>query len=293
MSRIKSYSVGDGDMFYIDHNSDNFTIIDCCLDQEFDRWILNEISDLSSRKGVTRFISTHPDEDHIQGLVALDDRIGILNFYCVKNNTSKDEETLDFRRYKHLRSSDKAFFIHKGCSRRWMNTNSPERGSSGINVLWPDLENEQFENARQIAAQGKSPNNISPIIKYSLNDGVTALWMGDLETEFMEAIEGDVQICAVDLLFAPHHGRASGRIPRNMLNDLNPRVIVIGEAPSVHLNYYKGFNTITQNSAGHIVFDCVERKVRIFTSEYYQVGFLDYETNCQLNGFHYLGTLNL
>lgn len=31
MSKVKSFSVGDGDMFYIRHNSDNFTIIDCCL----------------------------------------------------------------------------------------------------------------------------------------------------------------------------------------------------------------------------------------------------------------------
>ena len=28
MSIVKSFSVGDGDMFYIDHNSDNFTTID-------------------------------------------------------------------------------------------------------------------------------------------------------------------------------------------------------------------------------------------------------------------------
>lgn len=27
MSIIKSFSVGDGDMFYIDHNSDNFSIM--------------------------------------------------------------------------------------------------------------------------------------------------------------------------------------------------------------------------------------------------------------------------
>ena len=27
MSIVKSFSVGDGDMFYIDHNSDNFTTI--------------------------------------------------------------------------------------------------------------------------------------------------------------------------------------------------------------------------------------------------------------------------
>ena len=138
MSRIKSYSVGAGDMFYINHGSDNFTIIDCCLDDYIRYSILNEISNLSAKKGITRFISTHPDEDHIQGLVDLDDTIGILNFYCVKNGTTKEDESESFIRYKKLHYSNKAFYIHKGCSRYWMNMNSEERGSSGIYILWPD-----------------------------------------------------------------------------------------------------------------------------------------------------------
>ena len=36
MSKVKSFSVGEGDMFYISHNSDNFTIIDCCLNYDED-----------------------------------------------------------------------------------------------------------------------------------------------------------------------------------------------------------------------------------------------------------------
>ena len=86
-------------MFYIDHNSDNFTIIDCCLDDDTKNSILDEVSSLSAKKDVvTRFISTHPDEDHIQGLVDLDNKIGILNFYCVKNGTTKEDESESFRR---------------------------------------------------------------------------------------------------------------------------------------------------------------------------------------------------
>ena len=280
-------------MFYIDHGTDNFTIIDCCLDDDTKHSILNEVYSLSSKKGVTRFISTHPDEGHIQGLVDLDDKIGILNFYCVKNGTTKEDESESFRRYRKLHYSDKAFYIYEGCSRRWMNMNSEERGSSGINILWPDLNNKHFKNALQDAAEGKSPNNISPIIKYSLQDGVTALWMGDLETDFMEAIENDVQLPEVDILFAPHHGRDSGKIPKTMLDALEPKIIVIGEAPSAHLNYYQGYNTITQNSAGDIIFECLEGKVRIFTSKDYEVDFLDHESSCHLSGFYYLGTLNL
>lgn len=45
MSIIKSFSVGDGDMFYIDHNSDNFSIIDCCMDDGNKEAITQEIKD--------------------------------------------------------------------------------------------------------------------------------------------------------------------------------------------------------------------------------------------------------
>ena len=67
MSIIKSFSVGDGDMFYIDHNSDNFSIIDCCIDDSNKDIIIAEIKNRSSKKSVVRFISTHPEEDHLQG----------------------------------------------------------------------------------------------------------------------------------------------------------------------------------------------------------------------------------
>lgn len=50
MSIIKSFSVGEGDMFYIDHNSDNFSIIDCCMDDSNKEVITQEIRDKSSKK---------------------------------------------------------------------------------------------------------------------------------------------------------------------------------------------------------------------------------------------------
>ena len=34
MSIVKSFSVGYGDMFYIKHGSENFTVIDCYIDDE-------------------------------------------------------------------------------------------------------------------------------------------------------------------------------------------------------------------------------------------------------------------
>ena len=71
MSIVKSLSVGDGDMFYIKHTSDNFTIIDCCMTEDDRARIVTELKGQSKGKGIKRFISTHPDDDHILGLAYL------------------------------------------------------------------------------------------------------------------------------------------------------------------------------------------------------------------------------
>ncbi len=292
MSTVKSFSVGNGDMFYINHNSDNFTIIDCCLGDDTPSDVLSEVAGLSKQKGITRFISTHPDEDHVLGLELLDKTITILNFYCVKNSVTKPDETDSFKRYCGLRDSDKAFHIFKGCGRKWMNQSDEARKTSGIEILWPDLGNEHFKEAMDAAASGERPNNISAIIQYSITEGATFLWMGDLETEFMEAVEDALDLPPVDILFAPHHGRDSGKIPESLLAKMSPKIIVVGEAPSEHLNYYEGYNTITQNSAGDILFNCETGKVHIFASYDYAVDFLDDESQ-SLENFNYIGTLSV
>ncbi len=292
MSIIKSFAVGNGDMFYINHGSDNFTMIDCCISDDNAVAILSEIKALRLKKSIARFISTHPDDDHLRGLEFLEATVGIENFYCVKNAAKKDDETDSFNKYCDLRDSDKAFYIYKGCSRKWMNQEGDGRGSAGIEILWPDLNNARYRTSLIEAQVGLSPNNISAVIKYSLTGGATVLWMGDLESGFMESVEEDLKLPAVDILFAPHHGRDSGKIPAAILEKMNPKIIVVGEALSEHLHYYPDYNTITQNSAGDIAFACEGSKVHIFTSEEYDVDFLDYE-NMTFGDMNYLGTLNL
>lgn len=157
-----------------------------------------------------------------------------------------------------------------------MNISDNERGSSGISILWPNTENEKFKEVLTKVKDGESPNNISPVLKYSLTDGVRILWMGDLETDFMTEISDALENIDADILFAPHHGRDSGKVPDVLLKKIKPKLIIIGEAPSKNLNYYQGYNTITQNSAGDIVFDCLSSKVNIYVSnDNYSVGFLE------------------
>ncbi len=43
MSIVKSFAVGCGDMFYIKHNSDNFSIIDCSLSDDNKESIVGEL----------------------------------------------------------------------------------------------------------------------------------------------------------------------------------------------------------------------------------------------------------
>lgn len=295
MSVIKSFSVGNGDMFYIKHHGDNFTIIDCCFDETNRASIVSELKSESTGKQVIRFISTHPDDDHIRGLSYLHAKMNLLNFYTVKNEATKElgSWTDDFDTYCQLRDDKtKAFYVARDCSRKWMNTADEERGSSGINIRWPIIANPHYKEALAWAAEGESPNNISPIVTYSLNDGAEIIWMGDLESDFQEKIQDAVILPSVDVLFAPHHGRDSGRVVTKWLDEMSPNLIIIGEAPSQHLCYYPDHYSITQNSAGDITLDCAGDKIHIYVSnEEYSVDFLENEYMSDAYCGYYLGTL--
>ncbi len=294
MSVVKSFSVGNGDMFYIEHITDSFTIIDCCISEENKDRIISEIKSKASCKGIVRFISTHPDDDHIKGLVHLDDAIELLNFYCVKNDARKSDPIEDFKKYCTLRDDEKkAFHMIKGCSRKWLNKTDEVRGGAGIHVLWPIITNENYLSVLADVKKGKSPNNLSCVVEYILKGGAKLLWMGDLESDFMEKIKDDFTPDAADILFAPHHGRDSGKVPADWLNKINPKIVIIGEAPSEDLNYYEDYDTITQNLAGDITLQCVTGKTHIYvSSSNYSVDFLQNEDIPSTYG-NYIGTLKV
>ena len=299
MSVIKSFSVGKGDMFYIRHGTANFTVIDCCLPDDRSDEILDEIEE--KQKGtvaglgrIKRFISTHPDEDHIFGLERFDDRFGYVNFYAVKNKATKSNETADFKRYQKLRDGEKAYYIKQGIRRRWLNRDGEGRRSSGVFMLWPIVTNQHYKDALKQAEDGGSPNNISPIIRYARKGGAAVMWMGDLETDFMEKIEDAITPDSSQVLFAPHHGRKSGRVPKDWLDAIDPKIIVVGEAPASELTYYDGWDTITQNSAGDIAFECLSGKTHVFvSSSTYSVNFLTKEDGVgDRHGCYYIGSFD-
>ena len=76
----------------------------------------------------------------------------------------------------------------------------------------------------------------------------------------------------------------------SILEEMAPKIVVIREAPSKNLNYYGNYNTITQNSAGSIYFECVEHWVHIYVgNSTYGVNFLEDRRATTYN--YYIGSL--
>jgi hypothetical protein len=72
---------------------------------------------------------------------------------------------------------------------------------------------------------------------------------------------------------------------------MDPSIIIVGEAPAKDLEYYDGYDTITQNTAGDIVFECVMGAVHVYvSSSTYSADFLTDEGRADGDG-HYVGTL--
>lgn len=61
------------------------------------------------------------------------------------------------------------------------------------------------------------------------------------------------------------HTMAENKMPAELLDAINPQIIVIGNAPYDKLDYGDSRMTITQNSAGDIVFENNGNKVHVYT----------------------------
>ena len=69
--------------------------------------------------------------------------------------------------------------------------------------------------------------------------------------------------------------------------------VLIYETIIEYLNYYPGYNTITQNSAGDIVFNCSDGYVDIYIekeSYSYDTDFLENKSKSDCSYGHYLGS---
>jgi beta-lactamase superfamily II metal-dependent hydrolase len=219
-------------------------------------------------ESVFRFILTHPDMDHMDGLAALADAFPIANFWDsgVRREDPPFEEggcpyrEGDWDCYKQLRDGrvPGANVVSPRAGSRFQFANEgPGNGmgddGDGINILAPSA------GLVRSASSSGDVNDGSYVLACETSGGMV-VFGGDAHDDTWEHIitnyRGVVENCAV--LIAPHHGRDSGRSYR-FLDVLRPRLTVFGQAPSEHLAYdawrNRGLRVITSNQAGNVILE--------------------------------------
>jgi beta-lactamase superfamily II metal-dependent hydrolase len=219
-------------------------------------------------KDIFRFIITHPDMDHIDGIKDLFEEFKIFNTWDSDNNKELNLKEFpnkfnpeDWKFYAQLRSgkniSTKRLTYYAG------NMNSYFK-EDNIKILCPSPDL-----VKQANKEGGDIHDLSYVLLFTFPKKGGAYWKiifsGDSHDNswnyILENFKDDVK--NVDVLFAPHHGRDSNR-SYEFLKTLNPKMTLFGNASSRHLAYdsYKGVR-ITNNQAGYVILDINEDRLLV------------------------------
>ncbi len=218
-------------------------------------------------KEIWRFVVTHPDMDHLDGIRDFYEEFSVIHTWDTNNNKSLKPEGFgggynyeDWKFYENLRdgkADTKRLTLHSGdCGNFWNDDN--------IKVLCttPTL--------LKAANDAGDHNDASYVLLYTppkKNGGVwKILFAGDSHDGSWEHIieTYSKEVGNLDILFAPHHGRDSGR-DYDFLKVLTPTVTLFGNASSEHLAYDKYPPTrITNNQAGYVVIDITESRINLY-----------------------------
>lgn len=275
-------NVGSGDCSIIEHTSGRVTMIDICggnLEPEDElvelyrarkpkgnfrmcQYPTNPIIYLAEVgiKSLFRFILTHPDMDHMDGLTRLLDAMSVLNFWDSGVRKEKpdfgrgspySEEDWDaYERIISGRSGTKVVTPRAGDRGKYWNSDDAHGPGDRLQIVAPD------DHLVQTANDTGETNDASYVIVYESSAG-PIIFAGDSHDKTWEYILNEhrdlVRNAAV--LFAPHHGRKSGR-DYSFLDVVNPRVSFFGCAPYNDLAYsawwYRGLLYFTNNQCGNV-----------------------------------------
>lgn len=314
MSRIHFLNVNDGDCSIIQHNSGRITVIDVSaakppakklaessirmsafeslvaglressksagVSGNFNRseYPDNPISYMKNHgiNDVFRFICSHPDMDHLDGIKSLFQAFKPTNFWDT-NNTKEIEEfepgrydPADWEFYTNLRDKNpqddpKRLCLFAGATGQYYNRNENGESGDGLQVLAPTAE------LVHAANEAGDWNDSSYVILYRTAGGKRILFPGDSHDATWEHVINNYssEVAKVDVLIAPHHGRDSGR-DHGFLDVVKPRLTLFGNAPSEHLAYDEWNNRdlmfLTNNQAGSIIMNIEDNYLDVFVS---------------------------
>lgn len=239
---------------------------------------VNPIEYLKKRniENVFRFILTHPDMDHMDGIEDFFNILKPVNFWDSKNNCEKDDfkdckyKESDWLFYKSLRDGESNIQTNRltlysnSYGKSYNKNNNSTKGGDGLYILSPTKELVEDAN------ESKDYNDASYVLLYKSNGGKILL-TGDSNIKTWEYLlkeHGD-DIKDVDVLLAPHHGRKADKIGE-LLDVVNPAITFFGNAGSANLAYdawnNRGLKFITNNQANCIIVDTNSKPMKLYVT---------------------------
>lgn len=302
MAKIHFLNVDEGDCTVIQHDSGNVTMIDiCCGNIETQETnALFSVSEAEGgikgnfhqkehpnnpiaylkKRGITsifRYIQTHPDMDHMDGLNRLYNEISILNFWDTEN---KKEQTFDengkvrgylkedwdcYQELRKMDSAPKALFYYDGSKNKYYAED--DKGvltDDFIQILSPTKD------LIKAANDAGDWNDSSYVLLYCIH-GFKVLFCGDADMGTINHLldNHEQEISDIDVLVAPHHGRDSNK-DFSFLDVMKPKLTLMGNAKSKFMAY-KEWNDrklehITNNQADNVLIEFEGKCMRVSVS---------------------------
>lgn len=235
----------------------------------------NPISYLKDKlkiSSIFRFIISHPDMDHLDGIKDLYDEFDVTNTWDTDNDKSIDLNGFfagynkeDWKFYTNLRAgknpnTKRLTYFSK--------TNNLYFNEDDITILCPTPALVKNGNVTQDYNDASFAILFTP--QKSNGEKWKILLAGDTHDDSWEYILQmyKTDVTNIDILFAPHHGRDSNR-NYDFLKTLTPTITLFGNASSEHLAYtcYPEVR-ITNNQAGYVILDVSTDKLQIFVKNF-------------------------
>ena len=213
---------------------------------------------------IFRFILTHPDMDHMDGMKSLFDSFSILNFWDTANTKVIDPNSSwgkykkeDWEFYQEIRKSDsdpKVLYNYAGAHAKFYNEDEDgNAGADGLYILAPT------KGLVDAANKSGDYNDCSYVILYKTNNKKIVFAGDSAENTWDYILQNHKDdVTDIDILLAPHHGRKTGG-NSNYLDVLKPKLTLFGNAKSEYLNYNawnsRNLDHITNNQANCIIMD--------------------------------------
>ena len=222
---------------------------------------------------IWRFIVTHPDMDHLDGIRDFFETIPVTVTWAPSNNCKKDfsgtsnggynKEDWDFYlniRDKKYNGTDLRDYLHGDIQSFYQ--------EDYITILSPTKD------LIETADKCGDYNDASYVLFYTPPRSNGRQWKilfaGDSHDGSWEHIlkHHKSKLTNIDILIAPHHGRDSGR-NYDFLDVLAPTITLFGNASAQHLAYdsYPEIR-ITNNQAGYIILDISEDRIELLVKNH-------------------------